>query len=186
MKKQLQKIFFLLFLTGCMAAPQHSFESELKSENSNIQKNFHQISFLSERSKFDSAHHIENRLPKSPEQIIQNWIHDNLVETANLTSSLQIILHQAEIVRENLPSEHWWQPDYVKDILNYNIEVIQTGDIPTFNRRFNVAGNTYVQMGRRISLAEKEKQWAKLYRTMLNHLEKEILRLPHETEPHKN
>ena len=186
MKKQLQKIFFLLFLTGCMTAPQYSFDSGLKS-NKSYRVPFQQIVFISNQKRFDSAHHIENSLPQSPEQIIQNWIQKNLIEDAHQTDTLQIVLHQAEIVRENLPSQHWWQPDYVKDTLNYDIEVIQSGDNSTLNHRFNVAGKAYVQMGRRISLAEKEKQWAKLYRTMLDHLESEIsTKIPHVIQSHQN
>lgn len=185
MKKQLQKIFFLFFLTGCMAAPQHSFESGLKS-NKSYQVPFNQIVFISEQKRFDSAHHIENRLPQCPEQIIQNWIQKNLIEDAHQAATLQIILHQAEIVRENLPSEHWWQPDYVKDTLNYNIELIERNE-ETNNHRLTVAGKTYVQMGRKISLADKEKEWAKLYRAMLNHLESDLSnKIPHVIQSYKN
>ena len=185
MKKQLQKIFFLFFLTGCMAAPQHSFESGLKSDKS-YQVPFHQIVFVSEKKRFDSAHHIENKLPQSPEQIIQNWIQKNLIEDSHQTATLQILVHQAEIVREHLPSPHWWQPDYVKDTLNYNIELIGHNE-ETNNHRLSVAGKTYVQMGRRISLADKEKQWAKLYRTMLDHLESDLSnKIPHVIQSDKN
>ena len=185
MKKQLQKIFFLFFLTGCMVAPQHSFESNLKSEKS-YQVPFQQIIFLSTQKRYDSAHHIENKLPQSPEIIIQNWIHNTLIPTAIKNSDLQIILHQAEIIRENLPSQHWWQPDYIQDTLNYNIELVERHDKTSVNR-LTVSGKTFVQMGRRISLANKEKEWAKLYRTMLNHLEQEILnKIPHVIQSHKN
>ena len=185
MKKQLQKIFFLLFFTGCMTAPQFSFESDLKSEKS-YQVPFQQITFASERKRFDSAHHIENKLSQSPEVIIQNWIHDNLIENEIPGGKLQIVLHQAEIIRENQPAEHWWQTDYIKDTLNYNIELISRKNDTTAHR-LTVAGKTYAQMGRRISLMEKEKQWAQLYRTMLNHLEKEILnKIPHVVVSDKN
>jgi len=185
MKKQLQKIFFLFFLTGCMAVPQHSFESELQSDKF-YQVPFQQIIFISNIKRFDSAHHIENKLPKSPEQIVQSWIHKNLKEDAHQNTTLQIILNQAEIIRENLPSEHWWQSDYIQDTLNYNIELVQNQDHTT-NNRLTVAGKTYVQMGRRISLADKEKQWAKLYRTMLDHLGKEIsTHISHVIQSHKN
>ena len=184
MKKQLQKILFLLFLAGCMTAPRHSFEAHLKSDKS-YQVPFQQIVFTSEQKGFDSAHHIENRLPQTPELIIQHWIQENLIENPQKNASLQIILHQAEIIRENKPAEHWWQPDYIQDTLNYNIELVQNQDYSTDNR-LTVAGKTYVQMGRRISLADKEKQWAKLYRTMLDHLETEIsTHIPHVIQSHK-
>lgn len=185
MKKQLQKIFFLFFLTGCMTAPQYSFESDLKSDK-NFLVPFQQIVFVSEIKRFDSAHHVENRLPQSPDLILQNWIQENLKEDANKDSTLQIILHQAEIIRENQPSEHWWQPDYIKDTLNYNIELVQRQENSSPNR-LTVAGKAYTQMGRRISLTDKEKQWANLYRTMLNHLENDLSnKIPHVVITHKN
>ena len=185
MKKQLQKIFFLLFLTGCMAAPRYSFESELKSDKF-YQLPFQQIVFVSEQRRFDSAHHIENRLPQNPEQIIQKWIHQNLTGKGHQNTTLQIILNRAEIIRENLPAEHWWQPDYIKDTLNYNTELIQHTDATPSNSLV-VAGQTYVQMGKRISLTDKEIQWAKLYRTMLDHLESEISnKIPHVIQSNKN
>lgn len=185
MKKQLQKIFFLFFLTGCMAAPQYFFESDLKS-NKNFLVPFQQIVFVSENKKFDSAHHIENRLPQSPDLILQNWIRENLKEDARKGSTLQIILHQAEIIRENQPTKHWWQSNYVKDTLNYNIELVQRRKDSSPNR-LTVAGKTYTQMGRRLSLTDKERQWAKLYRTMLNHLENDLSnKIPNVIVTHKN
>jgi hypothetical protein len=184
MKKQLQKMIFLLFLTGCMAAPQHSFEANLKSEKS-YSIPFQKITFVSETKRFDSAHHIENRLPQSPDEIIQNWIQENLKEDSKQNASLQIILHQAEIIRENQPAEHWWQPDYVQDTLSYNIELVEHNE-KTDPNYLTVAGKTYVQMGRRTSLMNKEKQWAKLYRTMLDHLESELsTKIPHVVQSHK-
>ncbi len=173
MKKQIQTIFLLFFLTGCMVAPLSSFEEDFKSSH-HYQTPFDTISFISQRKYFDSAHHLEDKISHRPEQVIRNWIHQHLKTDHSESESLQIILHQAEIIRELKPAKNWWQPDYIQDTLNYKIELKDNKD-----HSLNVAGKAYVQMGKRISLSDKEKQWAKLYQTMLNHLENEILKLPH-------
>lgn len=176
-KNQLQKISFLLFLSACMIAPVNHFDSFFKMENQ-YQVPVQKITLVSNLKKFDSTHHIENRLSLSPVQIVQNWI-DNTFITQNLDSDLYIILHKTEIIRQELPAQHWWQPDMIQDTLNYEIELVQrkNGASPY---RLKVGGKHYVKMNKKTSLAQKEKEYAKLYNQMLKHLENEIQNnIPH-------
>lgn len=178
MKKQLQKILFLLFLGGCMNAPVNHFESYFKVEKK-YQIPFQKIALTSDLKIVDSAHHVENQLPQTPFQIIQNWIGQTLVMQPNTPNELQLILHKAEIIRQNLPAENWWEHDYIQDTLYYQIELFQQSDTGAVNR-LNIGGKNFVKMNKKASLAEKEKQWADLYNQMLRHLENEIsTKIPH-------
>lgn len=176
-KKQLQKFFFLFLLSGCMVAPINHFESYFK-----VDQKYHlpvkKITLVSNLKKFDSTHHIENRLSLSPYQIVQNWINNTFI-IGKSDSDLHLILNKAEIVREEFPAQHWWQPDMVQDTLNYDIELVQrkNGASPY---RLKVEGKHYAKMNKKTSLAEKEKQYAKLYEQMLSHILNEMQNnIPH-------
>jgi hypothetical protein len=176
-KKQLQKCFFLFLLSGCMVAPINHFGSYFK-----VDQKYHlpvqKITLVSNLKKFDSTHHIENKLSLSPYQIVQNWINNTFI-IGKSDSDLHLILNKAEIVREEFPAQHWWQPDMVQDTLNYDIELVQRKN-GTSPYRLKVGGKHYAKMNKKTSLAEKEKQYAKLYDQMLNHILNEMQNnIPH-------
>lgn len=178
MKKQIQKFLWFLFLGGCMTAPQGHFESYLKMDDC-YSVPFQKVIVISDLKKVDSAHHVENKLPQHPKQIIQSWAQKNLITSPQLTDEFHIILHQGEIIRQDFPADHWWQYDYIQDTLYYQIELVQRKDDKVINR-LNIGGKNFVKMNKKTSLAEKEKQWANLYNQMLKHLENEITeKIPH-------
>ena len=171
-KKQLQKIFLLFFLGGCMTAPVNHFDSYFKYEQK-YQIPVQNIVLVSALKKFDSNHHIENRLSLSPNQIVQQWIDNTFITDFKKNSNLHLILHKTEIVRQKLPAQHWWQHDMVQDTLNYEIELVQRTK-QNSPYRLKVGGKHYVKMNKKTSLAQKEKEYAKLYQQMFAHLESEI------------
>lgn len=177
MKKQLQKILFLLFLSGCMMAPVNHFESYFQPQKK-YQIPFQKVILTDDLKMVDSAHHVGNKLSQSPVQIVQNWADKSLVTTPDVPHDLQLVLHQSEIVRQEFPAEYWWQFDFIQDTLYYDIELIQRDKDKNINRS-NFGGKVFVKMNKKSSLAEKEKQWATLYHQMLQHLENEISKIPH-------
>ena len=160
----------MLFLSGCMNAPQSAFQIHPDSDIYNLKAG--KIEIVSMTSHFDKLPHIEDRLPVSPEQSVVEWTQKHLIPSDN-TQQLWIIIHKAEMLQTDLPTSGFFQLDEVNYTLNYQME-IQLRENNQLIQTFPVSGNGFMTMAKKASLSQKEKGWAWLIQKMLTHLKTKI------------
>lgn len=164
----MKKIVCLLFLlAGCMSVPQKSFQVDPDTDVYSVRAE--SIEVVPMTTHFDALPHVENQMPTSPEEAIQEWAQKHLKATKQSPDKLWIVIKQAEMLKTDLPSEGFFKLDEESYTLNYQIglqlrhqeEVIQ--NIP-------VEGKGFITLKKEASLASKEKGWAWLIQKMLTHL----------------
>ena len=167
----MKKIFFLfLFLTGCIHAPKSSFQL---NENENIYTmKVNQIEIISMTSHFDSSNHIEKEMSLSPEEAVEKWVQKHLkVETGN--DKLYVIIHQAEMLRDEKINDSWFKLDEETYTLNYQLEIQLRQNNSILKSSF-AKGKGFITLAKKASLSKKEESWAWLIQKMLTHFEAKI------------
>ena len=167
----MKKIFFLfLFLSGCMQAPSSSFRLEESDRTYTL--NVNQVETVSMVSHFDSLNHIEKEMPLSPEESISHWVQNHL-NVYEGDKKLWIIIHQAEMLREEKLNQNWFKLDEETYILNYQLEIQLRQNKSVLKSSF-AKGKGFITLAKKASLSKKEESWAWLIQKMLRHLEAKI------------
>ncbi|MGN0919582.1 MAG: hypothetical protein ACI4OR_02335 [Alphaproteobacteria bacterium] len=164
----MKKIFFVFFLlAGCMGAPQKSFQVDPDTGVYTLAVG--QIEVVPMAAHFDMLPHVENKMPTSPEEAVQEWAQNHLQATGGTHKKLWIIVNQAEMLKTNLPSNGFFKLDEESYTLNYRLSVqVREGD--AIIQDFPVDGKGFVTLKKKAALASKEKGWAWLIQKMLTHL----------------
>lgn len=164
----------MLFLTACLQAPQDVFNTQLNlgtPENLPVA----QVETVSLQKEFDSAHHIEKKWPKAPQEIIQKWADEKLKPDFTTQDRFIVVIHHVQVVRAPLPNPKWYQNDEMKDTLSYQVEfVFKSGEKVKY--RYMVQGKAFSQMPAKASLADQEKEWVQMANQMLNSLQTELIK----------
>jgi len=164
----MKKIFWLLFLvSGCMSAPQKAFQIDPDTEVYSLA--VESIEVVPLAIHFDMLPHVENQMPTSPEEAVQEWVQKHLKPTPNGSQKLWFIVKQAEMLKMDLPGDSFFKPDEESYTLNYQIEV-QLRRQDEVVQTLPVEGKGFITLQKRASLASKEKGWAWLIQKMLTHL----------------
>ena len=164
----MKKILFLLFfLSGCMAPPQETFQTDPDSGVYSVRARA--VEVVPMATHFDVLPHIENQMPTSPEGAVVEWAKAHLKADPGASSKLWIIVHRAEMLKADLPAEGFFKPDEESYTLDYLLEV-QVRKEERLVQKLPVAGKGFIQIAKRASLASKEKGWAWLIQKMLTHL----------------
>ncbi len=164
MKKVLCLLFFL---SGCMTAPQKSFQVDPDTGVYKIQAE--SIEVVPMAAHFDMLPHIENQLPTSPEEAVQEWAKNHLQPILVGKKKLWITVEQAEMLKTDLPSGSFFKMDEESYTLNYQLSV-QLREGEQVLQSLPVEGKGYITLKKKASLASKEKGWAWLIQKMLTHL----------------
>ena len=164
----MKKIFFLLFLlSGCMTAPPKSFQFD--PDDAVYTVRVAGVETISMTTHFDVLPHVENQMPTSPEEAIAEWVQAHLKPDGTKNNKLQVVVHQAEMLKTAMPQEGTFTPDEENYTLNYNLEV-QVREGEKIIQTIPVAGKGFIQIAKKASLAKKEKGWSWLIQKMLVHL----------------
>ena len=164
----MKKIVFALFLlSGCMSAPQKSFQVDPDTEVYPVRAE--SVEVIPMTTHFDTLPHIESQMPTSPEEAIKEWAEMHLKGNSEAPQKLQIIVHRAEMLKNDLPSEGVFTFDEENYTLNYKIEVRLRQQEDTL-QTLPVEGKGFITVKKKASLATKEKGWAWLIQKMLMHL----------------
>lgn len=164
----MKKIFLLLlFLSGCMVAPQKAFQVDPDSEIFSV--NVQAVEVVPMATHFDMLPHVENKLPTSPEQAVVEWAQKHLKSSQTGSKKIWIVVNQAEMLKTELPADSFFQMDEESYTLNYQLSV-QVRQENTLLQTLPVEGKGVVTLKKRASLASKEKGWAWLIQKMLTHL----------------
>ena len=157
----------LLLLSGCMTAPQKSFQVDPDTDVYSVRAE--SIEVVPMTTHFDALPHVENQMPISPEEAVQEWAEKHLKANPEASQKLQIIVQQAEMLKTDLPSEGLFTLNEENYTLNYQIEVRlrQHEDVI---QTLPVQGKGFVTVKKRASLATKEKGSAWLIQKMLMHV----------------
>ena len=73
MKKML---FLLLLLSGCMAAPQETFQTDPDTETFLVRVG--EVEVVPMATHYDVLPHVENKMPTSPEDAVSEWVQTHL------------------------------------------------------------------------------------------------------------
>ena len=165
----MKKIFFVgfLFLSGCLSAPEKAFQIDPDSEVYEV--SVAAVETIPMATHFDVLPHIENRMPTSPEEAVGEWMEKHLRPNHTTSDKLRVIVHQAEMLKADLPNESFFKPDEESYTLNYELDVQLLAGEKTL-QSVPVAGKGFIQIAKKASLASKEKGWAWLIQKMLTHL----------------
>lgn len=168
--KKMWALFLMFWTAACVQAPPDAF-----SENINWGTPFvvsaQQVETVSLNKVYDSTHYMEKRWPLSPEKGLIKWVQKNL-KTTSSPYRLIVVIHQAHVVRETLPAT-WYEPNEVKDTLIYRVEFLLKAG-PKTKMSFTVGGKVFTQMPQKLSLADKEKEWAKMMTQMMENLNQQV------------
>ena len=93
----------LLLLSGCMSAPQKSFQVDPDTDVYHIKAE--SVEVVPMTAHFDALPHVENQMPTSPEEAVKEWAQMHLKATQNVPQRIQIIVKRAEMLKTDLPSE---------------------------------------------------------------------------------
>ena len=164
----MKKVFLFFFLlSGCMTAPQKAFQVDPDTEEYPLSVS--EIEVVPMTAHFDALPHVENQLPTSPEEAIQEWTKNHLKALATQDKSLWIVVDRAEMLKTDLPSDTLFKLDEESYTLNYQISLqVRKGDI--IEQKIPVDGKGFITVKKKASLANKEKGWAWLIQKMLTHL----------------
>ena len=157
----------LLLLSGCMTAPQKSFQVDPDTDVYSVRAE--SIEVVPMTTHFDALPHIENQMPTSPEEAIKEWAEMHLKADSETPQKLQIVVKRAEMLKTDLPSEGLFTLNEENYTLNYKIEV-QVRHQENVLQTIPVEGKGFITLKKRASLASKEKGWAWLIQKMLIHL----------------
>ena len=160
-------LWALLLLSGCMNAPQKSFQVDPDTDVYPVQVESVEVVPLT--THFDALPHIENQMPTSPEEAIKEWVEMHLKADSEAPKKLQIIVKRAEMLKTDLPSEGLFTLDEENYTLNYKIEVYLRQQEEVV-QTLPVEGKGFITVKKKASLATKEKGWAWLIQKMLIHL----------------
>ena len=164
----MKKILFLLvFLSGCMTAPEKTFQTDPDTEVDSVCTSA--VEVVPMAMHFDVLPHVENQMPTSPEEAVMQWAKVHLKTNSNSAKKLWIIVHRAEMLKADMPSGSWLKPDEENYTLDYHLEV-QVREQEAVVQKVFVSGKGFIQVAKRTSLANKEKGWAWLIQKMLTHL----------------
>ncbi len=164
----MKKLFWIVFLlSGCMTAPQKTFQVDPDTEVFQVQAN--EVIVIPMTTHFDMLPHVENKMPTSPEEAISEWAKMHLKATSGTPQKLVIVIEQADVLKADLPSGNLFKPDEEHYTLNYKItlHLRQEGEIL---KTVPVAGKGFVTVAKKAALSTKEKGWAWLIQKMLTHL----------------
>ena len=160
-------VCLMLFLIVYMTAPHSAFQVDPDTEVYPVQVNA--VETVPMATHFDMLPHIENKMPISPEEAIQEWVKNHLSPTQTGRKKLWIIIEQAEMLKTDIPGGHFFQLDEESYTLNYRLSV-QVRQDDRIIRNLPVEGKGFITLKKRASLANKEKGWAWLIQKMLTHL----------------
>lgn len=163
--KKLFCFWTCLFLSACLNAPKDVFTENL-NYGEDVQVNVRSVEVVNYQKANDSKHFIEHKWPQTPETIIRAWATKKIKTNPKAEKNLVVAIHQAEVMREKIPAETWYQNNEVKDTLLYQIELLIQKNQETLTEHF-VKGQIFAQMPEKSSLATKEKEWVKMANQML-------------------
>lgn len=164
----MKKVFFLLlFLSGCMAPPEKAFQVDPDTEVYEVHAS--EVEVVPMATHFDVLPHVENQMPTSPEEAVMQWVNAHLKADPAASGSLWVIVHRAEMLKADMPSDSWFKPDEENYTLDYQLEV-QVRRQGQVVQKMPVAGKGFISIEKKASLASKEKGWAWLIQKMLTHL----------------
>ena len=164
-------ILLLFFLSGCMTAPERSFQVDPDTEIYPL--SVAEMEVVPMTVHFDMLPHIENKMPTSPEEAIQEWVNNHLKVTHVGNKKMWVIVERAEMLKTDLPSGSFFKLDEESYTLNYQLSVqIREGD--RIIQNLPVEGKGYITLKKKAALASKEKGWAWLIQKMLTHLKNKM------------
>lgn len=168
----MKKVFLLLFfLSGCMTAPQKSFQ--LNSDEDVHIIRVAAVEAVPLSPHFDSLPHVEDQMPTTPEEAVVQWVQTRLKPEGTDSKRLHVIVHKAEMLKTDMPSDSFFEPDEENYVLNYELEVqVRIGE--KIIQAFPVTGKGFIQVAKKASLASKEKGWSWLIQKMLTHLKTQM------------
>ena len=169
MKKIL--ILCLLFVTGCMNPPQKTFQ--IDPDNETYVFNVASVEPVPMTGIFDSAQHIEHKMPTAPEDAVIKWTINHLKATGQGKEKMFVIIHRAEMIQEDKPNPNLFQFDEETYTLTYRLE-IQHRTQEQIIKSVPVEGKGFITLNKKASLNAKEKGWAWLIQKMLAHLKNKI------------
>ena len=163
-------ICFLIFLMGCLDAPQRAFQ--LNQETPVYSLDVQKTEVVSLAHSFDTNTHIENEIPTTPEEAIIQWNENHLKATQKGDKKLVIVIHKINMITEEKINS-WFKHDEEIYTLNYSLE-IQLRQEKKVIQNSTVSGKGFITLAKKSSLSAKEEGWAWLIQKMLDHLQTKL------------
>lgn len=166
-------LFFLL--AACQAPDLNRFTVYTFSDERPIVLKVSDVVVQSEVMKFNRLPHIEEKLPVSPEEALQEWAHNHFYGADKLSVETAVItIKDAYMTQKEVESANWYTFNNEAYKLTYEVSIAFVRDGNTLYEH-TVQGWESSSLPARSSLAEKEGAWQKMLNAMIRKVNGQIV-----------
>ena len=164
-----------LTLTACQVLPVTPFYVNTYADETPVLLDVSVVNITSQIQTYNHLPHIENDLPITPNDVLQDWGHNRLRAT-NISSPIttEFVIKKAYMTQTDTPSAKWYIFDNVTYRLDYDV-ILQFKQDHRILYTQTATGWEEYAIPQKSSLYTKEKTWEKMLNNMVQKINDKIV-----------
>ena len=164
-----------LTVCACQVLPLTPFHVDTYADKDPVLLNVSMVDVISHVQTYNHLPHIENKLPITPNDVLQDWAHNRLRATNTLTPTVaELTVKKAYMTQTDTPSNKWYVFDNVTYRLDFDVmlQFKQNGHILYTQ---TATGWEEYAIPQKSSLYTKENTWEKMMNAMVEKVNNKII-----------